>query len=194
MTRWRRLLPLVGVVAWLSGCVETRPFNGVELVPPEAAPAVRLTTADGGQFDLRAERGRVVLIFFGYTHCPDFCPMTLATWARARALLDERDAQGVRWVFVSVDPERDTPEIADRYAKQFHPSFEGMTADSAAIADVQRGFHITAYREPAEGDSPYTMAHNTQTFLVDARGQWRLLYPHGFTAQELADDLKRLVD
>lgn len=190
---WRRLTIATGAAMLaLTACVDARPFNGVELLPPEPAPAVRLETAAGEPFDLREQDGRVVLLFFGYTHCPDFCPMTLANWARTREALGDA-ADDVRWVFVSVDPARDTPAIADRYAKGFDPAFEGMTADSSTIGDIQRGFHITAYREPSEEDGAYTVAHNTQTFLVDRDGQLRILYPSGFTPTELAEDLRRLV-
>ena len=175
----------------LGACVETRPFNGVELIPPDPAPQLSLTTAAGETFAVHEQEDSVVLLFFGYTHCPDVCPTTLADWSRARQALGEK-AAGVRWVFVSVDPERDTPEVADEYAKQFDSSFIGVSADSATIAAIQEGFHISAWRDPAPDDSPYTLTHSSQTFLVDRTGQLRLLYPYGFTSEELAEDLARL--
>lgn len=185
-------IALLAGALMLGGCVETRPFNGVELIPPEPAPALQLPTAQGDTFDMQEQADHVVLVFFGFTHCPDVCPTTLSDWSRARAALGS-DAEKVRWVFVSVDPERDTPEVADEYAKRFDPSFVGLSADTESIARIQKAFNITAWREPAIDDSPYSIAHSSQTFLVDRKGQLRLLYPFGFTSQELTEDLQRLV-
>jgi len=177
----------------LAACMDTRPFNGVEMLPPETAMDLTLPTAGEESFSLQEQKGKVVLLFFGFTNCPDICPTTLSDWARARQSLGA-DADRVTWVFVSVDPERDTPEVASNYAKKFDPSFIGLSADAEAIARIQQGFRISAYREAAlEDDGPYSVAHSSQTFLVDRGGRLRIIYPFGFTADELAEDLKRLL-
>ena len=93
---------------------------------PRPAPPLRLVEHGGRAFDLAAERGKVVLLFFGYTHCPDICPTTLADWRRVHAALGA-DTSRVRFVFVTTDPERDTPEVAQQYARQFHPAIIGLS-------------------------------------------------------------------
>lgn len=184
---------LVAALAAFTACVDTTTFNGLELVPPSEAPELRMTTASGETFDLAEQRGNVVLLFFGFTNCPDICPTTLSDWSRAYDELGNR-ADRVKWVFITVDPDRDTPEIADRYAKNFNDAFIGLSPDSAGLAAIERRFQITFWREPLdeEGDR-YAMAHSAQSFLVDRSGMVRLLYPHGFTSTELAEDLRKLV-
>lgn len=177
----------------LAACSDVGSYNGVELLPPADAPALRLPDAEGGTFDLAAEQGNVVLVFFGYTHCPDVCPTTMADWARARTALGER-AQRVRFVFVSVDHARDTPAGADAYAKRFDPTFIGLAPDSTTLATVQSAFSVTSAREAELDSGGYTVMHSSQSFLVDRKGRLRLLYPFGATSTELAQDLERLVD
>jgi protein SCO1 len=99
-----RLVPLL-IVA-VTACGE--PMRGVEIQDPDPAPPLVFTAFDGTSVDLAAEQGKVVLVYFGYTHCPDVCPTTMSDWARAKRALGDR-ADRVRWIFVSMDPERDTP-------------------------------------------------------------------------------------
>src|SRR5262245_9774609 len=94
--------------------------------PPRPAAPLRLTAGQCTRFDIAAQRGRVVLVFFGFTACPDICPTTLARWTEVRAALGA-DTSRVRFVFASIDPEHDTPALADAFAKQFHPSFIGLS-------------------------------------------------------------------
>ncbi len=194
-TTRRRALGLLAALAlpMLAACSDAGSYNGVELLPPADAPALRLANAQGGTFDLDAEDGNVVLVFFGYTHCPDVCPTTMADWARARTALGER-ADRVRFVFVSVDHARDTPAGADAYAKRFDPTFIGLAPDSAALAVVQSAFSVTSAREAPLESGGYTVMHSSQSFLIDRKGRLRLLYPFGATSTELAQDLERLVD
>ena len=133
-----------------------------------------------------------MLVFFGYTHCPDICPTTLADWKRAKAKLGS-DGNRVRFLFVTVDPERDTPEVADRYAKQFDPSFIGVSGDSATTAGIMSAYGVRAVREPAPDSSTYTMGHSAYTFLVDSRGRIIAMYSMGMGWEILAADLKTLL-
>lgn len=206
---WRRLALAAAATLVVAACNDPASFRGVALDPPEPAPTLRLAGAQGDTFDLASERGRAVLVFFGYTHCPDICPTTLADWARVRTALGD-DAGKVRFVFVSVDPERDTPEVSARYAHQFDPSFVGLTADRASLPALLSAWRIAAYEEPAPlpdsasgsaadtlppgmvGDD-YMVAHSSQTFLIDPEGRLRVLYPAGSTSQDMIEDLKRLL-
>ncbi len=135
---------------------------------PRPAPALRLVQDDGATFDLAAERGRTVVLFFGYTHCPDVCPTTMADFVSVKRELGAR-AERVRWVFVSVDWGRDGPAQAMQYARAFDPSFLGLAGDSATLAPIMRGFRVAAFREPGETPETYTVAHSAQVFVVDPR-------------------------
>ena len=182
----------LGAMVALAACVDTKSFNGLEMLPPEPAIELSVRTVTGDTFDLQDQDGRVVLLFFGYTNCPDICPTTLADWAKTRAELGRR-ADRVRFVFVSVDPERDTPEVADAYAKKFDSSFIGLSPDSASLERIRKGFRISSWREDMPVGGPYAVAHSAQSFLVDRKGMVRLIYPFGFTSSELAEDLRRLM-
>ena len=174
------------------GAAAAGPFRGVELAEPAQAPPLVLATADGGTFDLAEERGRVVLLFFGYTHCPDICPTTLSDWATVADSLGE-DAARVRFVFVSVDPERDTPDVARSYAARFNPAFLGLTAPDSVTARLRGSLNLVAQAEPTEIEGEYGVAHSSQVFLVDPEGRLRLLYPFGSTAQDMLLDVRRLL-
>ena len=175
-----------------AGGVPGGGFRGVELAEPAAAPALRLTRADGDAFDLAEQRGRVVLLFFGFTHCPDVCPTTLSDWARVREALGDR-ADRVRFVFVSVDPRRDTPAVAQQYAQQFDPSFIGLSADDATIGRLRGSLNLVAQMEVPDSTGGYGVAHSSQVFLVDPEGRLRLLYPFGSTAEDMLEDVRRLL-
>lgn len=196
-------------------------WYGTEVPDPKPLPTVRLVGADNQPFDLAAERGRVVLLFLGYTQCPDICPITLAQWARVRRALG-KDSARVRFVFVSVDPDRDTPEIAQRYARQFDPAIVGLTGRRTEIDAVQREFGVTSFAEaprageaggengaphgghhahaaadsaakPSSGTGGYTVAHPSRVFVIDQRGQWRLSLPANAGVKATVRDVKRLL-
>ena len=189
----RRLLSLLAVAFTLVACGE-RPWHGIALDPASAAPPLTLAGALGmpeTRLALREWKGQVVLVYFGYTHCPDVCPTTLSDWARAKRALGA-DTAGMRYAFVSVDPQRDTPEIAAAYATQFDPSFAGFAPSETELAMLLRDWGIAAYPEgdPRTGD--YSVAHPAHTFVVDGEGRLRLMIPPGVHGEDLAEDLRRL--
>src|SRR5215207_4627268 len=161
-----------------AGCRDTYQYKGVVMEPPEEAPPLKLARADGPPFDLADERGNVVLLFFGYTHCPDVCPTTLADWARVKRELGA-DTSRVRFVFVSVDPERDTPEIAADYARQYDKGFIGLSGSPGEIDLVKRAFRVQAEKEETGSASEYTVGHTSLSYLVDPEGKIRLMYSFG---------------
>ena len=156
------------------------------------APPLRLAMANGQVFDLAEQRGRVVAIFFGYTHCPDFCPMTLADFASVKRRRRER-GDSVTFVFITVDPQRDTPAIADRYAKGFDRDFIGLSGDSATLADVQRGFRVASFieRDSVTGQVPqdYLVGHSALVFVVSKDGRIATLLPGDGRAEWLFNNL-----
>ncbi len=146
--------------------------------PPAAAEAAR--PAIGGPFALTDHRGRAVTerdfagrpvaMFFGFTHCPDVCPTTLGEFSAYMEALGP-DADRMHWLFVTVDPERDTPEALARYMEAFDPRVVALTGTEAQVADAARAFRVVHRRVPLEGGG-YTVDHTATTFLLDARGRF----------------------
>jgi protein SCO1 len=181
---------LLGVMLLLSAC-SGQLERGIVIEDPDPAPAIAFVAADSTRFDLAAERGNVVLLYFGYTHCPDVCPTTMANWSRAKRALGA-DTTNIRWVFVSMDPDRDTPELALRYARQFDASFLGVTGTDDELDALKKRWSIAAYPESDPRDGPYSVAHPAHTFVVDRQGRLRVLFDPGVTGEELAKDLRKL--
>ena len=167
-------------------------FHGTAYDPPEHAPDVVLKEANGARFSLADQKGKVVLLFFGYTHCPDICPTTLSDWKRIKAGLG-RDAARVRFVFVSVDPARDDPATLGRYVARFDPGFIGATTDSTALSGIERAFHVTSGREESASANGYVVTHASQTFVVDKFGDLRLLYSFGTPVDDVVADIRLLL-
>ena len=192
-------LAMAGAVAALGACDRLRPptFHGAAVEPPRAAPALRLPVAGRSPrdtFDLAratADSGRAALVFFGYTHCPDVCPTTLHDWVRVgRALGD--DAARVRFVFVTVDPERDTPALVAGYVGAVDRAFLGLAGTRADVDAVQRAWGVASFRDGGN-DSSYTVAHPAQVFAIDPAGRLRLTYSLGARPDDVAEDLRQLV-
>lgn len=176
----------------VAGCDAVTPWRGLTIDPPRPVPAFTFAQADGQPFSTAPQPGRPLVLFFGYTHCPDVCPTTLADWRRVQRQLGDR-AERVRFVFVSVDPARDTPAVAAAYAARFSPAFTGVSGDSATTANILRAFDATATPEPATGASGYLVSHSSQLFLVDDQGRLVALYPFGTSWEALAADLGKLL-
>ena len=192
VSRVRRACALLVAALSLSACDLGGGFKGMAVDPPRAMPAFSFTRADGSTFSTAAEPGRPMVLFFGYTHCPDVCPTTLADWKRVRAKLGDH-AKAVRFVFVTVDPDRDTPAVAERYARMYDASFEGVSGDAITTSRMMDVFGVAAAREPGTDATGYLVSHSSQVFLVDALGKLVALYPFGTGWDALAADLERLL-
>lgn len=173
-------------------------LRGSLIDPPLPAGDFVLASADG-PVALGDLRGRVVVLFFGYTFCPDVCPFTLQRLRAARQLLGPA-AEEVQVVFVSVDPGRDTPERATSYARGFDPEFVGVTGTDAEIAAVASSFGIFYARAEADPGTPgdgaddyYLVDHSATVLVLDREGSIRLLWSGEVTAEEMASDLSWLV-
>ncbi len=178
--------------ASLSACDLDHGFHGVAMVPPRDVPAIAFTRADGSSYALAPADDELLVLSFGYTHCPDVCPTTLADWKRVKQGLG-KDGERVRFVFITVDPERDTPELTDRYAKQFDPSFVGLSGDSATTAQALRAFDALAVKDPTVTASGYLVSHSSQVFLVDGRRRLVAMYSFGSGWDALLADLEKLL-
>lgn len=176
----------------LSAC---RPyeFKGTTYVDPAAAPDFELARADGGRLRLGDLRGQVVLMFFGFTSCPDVCPTTLAEAKQILESLGDR-ANQVAFLFITVDPERDTPEVLGDYVSAFHPAIVGLTGDAEELAAVWKAYGIFVQRE-ALGDSAesYTVTHTARVFAVDTEGNLRASYTFGTPYEDILQDVEYLI-
>ena len=180
---------------FLSACDRGKPqFHSVDITGAEYAKDFKLTDFDGKPRTLADFKGKAVVLFFGFTQCPDVCPTTMTELAQVKKLLGA-DGDKVQGLFVSIDPERDTPAVLKEYMQNFDPSFLGLYAASPeALAALAKDFKV--YYKKVDGPTPtsYTMDHTAASFVYDPEGRLRLYTRYGIGAQPLADDLKLLID
>jgi len=159
--------------------------------PPQAAPELALQGSDGAPLQLARFRGKAVALLFGFTHCAEVCPTTLATLAQARKALGAQGAS-VQVVFVTVDPERDDAARLRSYLAAFDPGFVGATGSPEAMAAARKAYGVNATKVPlANGD--YAMDHTSSVYLVDAQGRLRAMMPYGHPPQDFVHDLRSLL-
>jgi protein SCO1/2 len=185
------LLLLVLVCLVLAHCTKPQ-FNNIDISGADYARDFALTDVDGAPRTLVDYRGKAVVLFFGYTHCPDVCPTTLAQLAQARRLLGT-DAGRVQVLFVTLDPERDTPQLLARYVPAFDPSFVGLTGNGRQIEAAAREFKVFFQKVPGQTPDSYTLDHTSGSFVFDPQGHVRLYVRDGAPADQIALDLKRLL-
>ena len=194
----RTLLVAAFAVAVLGGCdrlggVAQKPsFKAVDITGAEYARELSLTDADGKARQLSDFKGKVTLVFFGYTQCPDVCPTTLAELAAVKRDLG-KDGKRVQGVFVSVDPERDTPEILKAYMASFGPDFVALRGTPEETQTAAKNFKVFYAKSPGKTEGSYTMDHTAGTYVFDAQGRVRLFVRYGSGAEALLHDLKLLL-
>lgn len=176
----------------LSGCSEQKPFVSTDLSIVDWGKDFRLTDHNGQPRSLGDFKGKAVVLFFGYTQCPDVCPTTLSTMREAMTLLGD-DAKRVQVLFATVDPARDTQALLAQYVPSFHPSFLGLYADEKTIAAVAKDFKVFYAKSPGKTPDTYSIDHSTGSFAFDPQGKLRLLLRHGETPANVAADLKLLL-
>lgn len=177
----------------LAGCGGgDRELAGAVLEPPIAAPDVTLE-AGGEPVSLSDFRGQWVYLYFGYTFCPDACPITLSKLAQVREQLGD-DADRMQVIMVTVDPERDTPAVLSDYVTRFDPSFIGLAGPTEAIDAAGQPFGI--FYQRSEGSTPdsYLVDHTTRTYLIDPEGNTVVAYPHDAPVESLLGDLRWLIE
>ncbi|MFH1871984.1 MAG: SCO family protein [Pseudomonadota bacterium] len=176
----------------LSACSPPAKFNATELRGIDWGKDFALTDHRGKPRRLVDFKGRAVVLFFGYTQCPDVCPTTMGNMRELMTALGP-DAERVQVLFVTIDPERDTAQLLAQYVPAFHPSFLGLFGDAAATAAVAKEFKIYYHKQPGTTPSTYAMDHTAGSYVFDPRGRLRLYLRHGETPQHMAQDLKRLL-
>ena len=162
-------------------------FKSTDITGAEYGKSLELPDTSGRVRHLEDFRGKAVVLFFGFTHCPDVCPTTLADLASVMKAIGP-DADRVQVLFVSVDPERDTAQDLDRYVHAFDSRFIALRGDLAATQRVAKDFKI--YFEKRKQGASYTIDHSAQSYVIDPQGRLRLLVRHDRLVQDLPDDLR----
>jgi protein SCO1/2 len=167
--------------------------HGVAIDPPRAMPDFTLTNTEGKPVRLSDLRGKAIVLFFGYTHCPDICPFSLSQFIRIKQGLGS-DAQKVNFVMVSVDGSRDTPEILGKYVRAFDATFIGLTGDENEVRQIGLNYGVHFEKQKPTGASEaYTVAHTTYTYLLDAQGSWQMVFPFKTPVDSEVADIQKIL-
>jgi protein SCO1/2 len=196
-TRWVTFALLLTTLACTGGNGTSATFRGAALPSPLAKPAITLTDVNGQPYDLLANtRDKVALVFFGYTHCPDVCPLHMANIAAVLRRMSAEDRARVTTIFVTTDPERDTPERLRTFLANFDPSFVGLTGTREELRLAQAAVGLgEATREYVNNDSAnYFVSHGAQVFAFARDGNAYTVYPFGIRQEDWANDLPLLVN
>lgn len=180
----------------LSACQKAGPerpaFKGVDLTGAEYARSLNLSDQDGRARSLADFKGKVLVVFFGYTQCPDVCPTTMAEVAEVKRGLGA-DGDKVQGIFVTIDPERDTGQLLKAYMASFDPSFVALRGSAEQTQAAAKEFKVFFAKVPGKTPETYTMDHTAASFIFDTEGRVRVYARYGAGAQPLADDIKLLL-
>ena len=202
----RAILPALLLLSALAGCSEKPGADSGQITLTPASTTFRnsdvtglgyardfaLNDQDGKPRTLADFKGKVVVIFFGYTHCPDVCPTTMSEMAAVMKQLGA-DADKVQVLFVTLDPERDTPALLKQYVPAFDPRFIALSGDQDATAKVAKEFRVFYQKVPGKDAGSYTMDHTAASYVFDPQGRVRLFVRHGQGPEPIAQDLKILL-
>ncbi len=178
----------------LAACIPTPSYQGLHLEPPLAVPAIVGTDLRARPYNSDHLQDQIKVVFFGYTFCPDICPGIMHVVAEAYAALPRQQDQ-IEVIFVTVDPERDTPARMEAYLSTFHADFQGVRVEDAAMLEALKtgfGIFVESHRETHE-DSSYLVDHTTRTYVLDPQGRMILTYGGDMEAASLARDLRKLL-
>ncbi|MEJ5200904.1 MAG: SCO family protein [Anaerolineales bacterium] len=167
-------------------------FHGTVINPPLPVTDFSLQTANEEVFRLSEQKGKIVLLFFGYTSCPDVCPVTLATFKQVNDNLGE-DAQKVRFVMITADPDRDTPDKVAEYAARFNPEFMGLSGDMTALASIWKELGVFVEKQESDSAAGYLVSHTASVYVLNQSGSLFMTFPYGTTATEIADDIRQIL-
>jgi protein SCO1 len=193
----RRVLAVVGFLLVLAGCDNTAKnstpqFSGIDITGADYGKALKLTDHTGKVRTLQDYKGKVVLVFFGFTQCPEICPTTLHDLASVMKQLGS-DADRVQVLFVTLDPERDTQDLLAKFVPVFHPNFVALRGNDAETKAAAQSFHVFFEKRPGTTPENYTIEHFTGTFVFDREGRLRLLMNYGIGLDKILHDVKLLL-
>ena len=167
-------------------------FKGSLIEPPIPAADFVLIDQHGELFHLSHHQGEVVLIFFGYTYCPDVCPVTLSEFKQVKAQLGEK-AERVEFVYITVDPDRDTVERVGEFIENFDSTFVGLTGDPSELEPVWKAYGVYAAKVETGSEAGYLVDHTARVYAIDVNGNLRLTYPLETGSDAIADDVLYLL-
>ncbi len=184
---------LAGAGGLLSACSESRPkFSSVDVTGASYAKDFEMTDHNGKVRRLADFKGKVVVMFFGYTQCPDVCPTSMAELAEVKKALGA-DGDKLQGIFVTVDPARDTPEVLKGYMENFDPTFLALYTTPERLEALAKDFKVYYKRVNGQTPTSYTMDHSAGSYIYDTQGNLRLFTRYGSGAQVLATDIKQLL-
>lgn len=194
LNRFKNLnvIGLVAAALFLTACDQAAKFNNTDVTGSALVAPFELKDLSGTTRTMQSYQGKVVAMFFGYTNCPDVCPVTLQQLAAVKQQLGD-DSDKLQVLFVSVDPQRDTPELLREYVPQFDPSFDALTGSIEELTPLLEGLRV--YHAKVDSDDPkaYLMDHSSSVYVFDQNGNVRLLVRHNSDIEPLAKDIKTLL-
>lgn len=167
-------------------------FHGTVINPPLPVTDFTLQTANNEAFRLSDQKGKIVLLFFGYTSCPDVCPVTLATFKQVYDNLGE-DSQKVRFVMITADPDRDTPDKVSEYVARFSPEFIGLSGNRSALEPIWKQLGVFVEKQDSGSAAGYLVSHTSSVYVLDPNGSLLMTFPYGTTEIDMANDLAQLL-
>jgi len=185
---------LLSLVLAISLSVVAFGLWNLNRLPPSKYPDMGgefMLQSVNGQVSSKDIEGKVTALFFGYTHCPDICPGTLSNVAEALDLLDEEELAATKALFITLDPERDTPEIMDAYASHFHRKITGLSGSPDSIAKLAKSFFVGYQKEASDSGLGYTISHSSYVFIIRPDGSVGDFLSHSVSADELARAIRR---
>lgn len=195
MPKYAKLFVALAVLALLLAGCRGYEFHGSPYEPPQPAPAISGINWDGANFDLSQLQGKPALVFFGYTNCPDVCPTTLAEMRVLRQNLGDK-ADKMAFVYVSVDPERDTVARLKEFIPQFDPAFYGVHVNSIDLEPIKQGYGVIAekvYKDQNDRSAGYSVDHTARTYLIGPKGRLVTSYPYGTEVETIQKDVEYLI-
>jgi len=189
-SRWRSWL-VPAAAALLVACSPPA-FKSVDITGADYAQNFSLESASGGRKSIGDFRGKIVVVFFGFTQCPDVCPTTMADLATVKKELGA-DGDKLQVIFITLDPERDSPELLQKYVPGFDPSFIALYGSPQQIAATAKDFKIFYQKVPGRTPGSYSIDHTAGAFVFDRDGRLRLFIRHGTPPADIAADIRRLI-
>ena len=184
---------LTGAIGIINGCSEQKPaFSSIDVTGADYAKDFSLTDHNGQPKSLKDFAGKVVVLFFGYTQCPDVCPTSMAELAEIKKLLGA-DGNKLQGLFITIDPERDKPDVLKAYMGNFDPSFLALIPTPAQLAELAKDYKVYYKKVDGKTATSYTMDHSAGSYVYDPKGKLRLYTRFGSGAKPLAEDIRMLL-
>ena len=184
---------LTGAIGIINGCSEQKPaFSSIDVTGADYAKDFSLTDHNGQPKSLKDFAGKVVVLFFGYTQCPDVCPTSMAELAEIKKLLGA-DGNKLQGLFITIDPERDKPDVLKAYMGNFDPSFLALIPTPTQLAELAKDYKVYYKKVDGKTATSYTMDHSAGSYVYDPKGKLRLYTRYGSGAKPLAEDIKMLL-